>query len=161
MEAGARPSRGGKLADADQVATVDACRVPLGGAGRLGRVRGGRQRGGIGMDAAGSLVVAWGMGQRPGDALRRLGDHPAFLRFVAHAEAKPDAGVLAPPRPCAQVERGRGGGSAAARRRAHGGDGTGAREAVALVGRRGHVGGMRRRGGALVRGGDRGRGRQA
>lgn len=70
MEAGARPSRGGKLADADQVATVDACRVRLGGAGRLGRVRGGRQRGGIGMDAAGSFVVAWGMGQRPGDALR-------------------------------------------------------------------------------------------
>lgn len=52
--AGTRPSRGGKLADADQVPTVNVCRVGLGGAGKLGRVGRRRKiRGGIGMDAGG------------------------------------------------------------------------------------------------------------
>lgn len=48
----ARPSRSGKLADADQVPTVNVCRVGLSGAGKLGRVGRRRKiRGGIGMNA--------------------------------------------------------------------------------------------------------------
>lgn len=60
VDAGTRPSRSGKLADAHQGAAVDARRVGLGGAGQLGRVRGGRKRrGGIGMDAGRQRCAVW------------------------------------------------------------------------------------------------------
>lgn len=70
-----------------------------------------------------------------GGKTHRLGEHPSAVSFVACAEAEPDSAVPAPVCAWAKVERGGGGRSPAARRRAHGRHGAGARGPVLVAGR--------------------------